>query len=127
MPSQIITQLKILETLYQQGQSNPTLENTLTKIIQQELLTLKQQQAELQTDIQQLEQRHQMSSSELYQQFHQGQLSDDLDFIEWNAYHEMHNTLQQHINLLESSLTHRPHLTHSQKFIKLILQNWRHH
>jgi len=37
--------------------------------------------------------------------FHiEGELGDDLDLVEWNALYEMQNILQQHINLLKSSI-----------------------
>lgn len=101
--SRILAQLKILETLYHQGETNEALEKTLEKIINQELAVAQQKNAELETDLKQFEQHYQMPSSEFYRRFHSGELGDDIDFVEWNAFYEMRNSLQQHIKILQSS------------------------
>ena len=103
MSSKITAQLKILETLYRQGEGNETIEKTLDKIIRQELAIAQQKNSELETDLQQFEQQYQISSAEFYQRFHAGELGDDTDFVEWNAFYEMWQALQEQIKLLQST------------------------
>jgi hypothetical protein len=98
----ILTQLKIIETLYHQGNINQTIEQTLDKIISQELAIAQQKKAELESDLKQFEAQYQIISPEFYQRFHRGELGDDVDFVEWNAFYEMLNSLQKHIELLQS-------------------------
>lgn len=100
--SKILTQLKILETLYHRGEFNETIEKTLDKILRQELAICQEKNAELEKDLQKFEQQYQMPSSEFYQRFHSGELGDEIDWVEWNAFYEMWNRLQEHIKLLES-------------------------
>ena len=99
----IFKQLKIIETLYQEGHIDNAIEQTIDKIINQELDHARNNQAELIVDIQQFENQYQMSSAEFYQQLHRGELGDDVDFIEWNAFCEMKKSLDRRIDLLESS------------------------
>jgi hypothetical protein len=98
----ILTQLKIIETLYHQGNINQTIEQTLDKIISQELAIAQQKKAELESDIKQFETQYQLTSPEFYQRFHKEELGDDIDFVEWNAFYEMLKSLQKQIELLQS-------------------------
>ncbi|AFY83150.1 hypothetical protein [Oscillatoria acuminata] len=104
IPSEVLAKLKILETLYQQGKSNEVINQTLDKIINQELAESRQKNQELEAEIQRFEQQYQMSSAEFYQRFHSGELGDEIDWVEWNAfYHQMWMTLQEQIKLLQST------------------------
>lgn len=103
MSSNIITKLKILETLYLRGEANEAIEQTLDKIIKQELAICQQKNAELEADIRKFEQEYQMSSAEFYQRFHTGELGDDIDLVEWNAFYQMWQELQEQIKLLRST------------------------
>lgn len=102
-PPKIFKQLKIIETLYEQGNIDTTIEQTINKIITQELEKARHSQAELVTDIQQFENQYQMSSDEFCQRLHRGELGDDVDFVEWNAFYEMKKSLDRRIDVLESS------------------------
>jgi hypothetical protein len=101
IPSQVLAKLKILETLYQQGKSNEVINQTLDKIISQELAESRQKNQELEAEMQIFEQQYQMSSAEFSQRFHAGELGDEIDFVEWNAFYQMWITLQEQIQLLQ--------------------------
>ena len=103
IPSQVLAKLKILETLYQQGKSNDVINQTLDKIISQELAESRQKNQELEAEMQCFEQQYQMSSAEFSQRFHSGELGDEIDFVEWNAFYQMWMTLQEQIQLLQST------------------------
>jgi hypothetical protein len=98
----ILNKLKIIETLCQQSNNNQSIEQTLDKIISQELATAQHKKSELDIDIQQFEDQYQMPSPEFQKKFHTGELGDDVDFVEWNALYQMSNSLQKQIDLLQS-------------------------
>lgn len=101
--SKVLNQLKILETICSQGDTDEAIQQTLTKIINQELETAQHKNAQLIKELQEFEQQHQMSSAHFYQRFHTGELGDDIDFVEWNALYQMSNSLNQRITLLQSN------------------------
>ncbi|MCT7976417.1 hypothetical protein [Laspinema olomoucense] len=103
IPSQVLAKLKILETLYHQGKSNDLINQTLDKIISQELAESRQKNQEFEAEMQIFEQQYQMSSAEFSQLFHSGKLGDQIDFVEWNAFYQMWTTLQEQIQLLQST------------------------
>jgi hypothetical protein len=76
--------------------------NRSVKTISQEIATTQRQKSQLDIDLQKFEEQYQMSSSEFQQKFHTGELGDDIDFVEWNAFHQMSNSLQKQIDLLQS-------------------------
>ncbi len=76
--------------------------NQPVKIIGQEITPAQRQKSQLDIDLQKLEEQYQMSSSKFHQKFHTGELGDDIDFVEWNAFYQMSNSLQKQIDRLQS-------------------------
>jgi hypothetical protein len=107
MSSKILSQIKILETLYIQGEANDTIEKTLDKIISQKLAIFQQKNAELEANLPKFEQQYQMSSAEFYQRFHGGELGDEIDFVEWNAFYQMWLALQKQITAFFGLVNHK--------------------
>jgi hypothetical protein len=101
--SKVLHQLKLLEALYQQGGSNAAIEQTLDKIIDQELSVAQQKKAELDRDLQEFEARYDMTSEIFIQRFQTGVLGDDLEFLEWSAFYRLNQSLQCQINLLKTN------------------------
>jgi len=101
--SKVLNQLKILEAICSQGDTDEAIQQTLTKIINQELETAQHKNAQLIGEIQAFERQYQMSSAQFHQRFHTGELGDDLEFVEWNALYQMSNSLNQRITLLQSN------------------------
>jgi hypothetical protein len=66
--------------------------------IKKNLLTAKLQH--YRTQLKTFEQKHNMSSSEFYQQFHQGKLNDDKIWFKWVYLYETYTTLQKELELL---------------------------
>ncbi|MFM7367172.1 MAG: hypothetical protein ACKO2Z_05060, partial [Sphaerospermopsis kisseleviana] len=95
-------QLKVLETLSQQGGYSDILASSLRNIIHQEREHIQQQIRELESDLQVFEQRYQLSSVEFYQQFKAGKLGDEVDFVEWSAFYRMWSDLQSRLALIQS-------------------------
>lgn len=101
--SKVLHQLKLLEALHQQGGSHAMIEQTLDKIIDQELSVAQQKKAELDRDLQEFEARYDMPSEIFMERFQTGSLGDDLDFVEWSAFFRLHQSLQCQIDLLKTN------------------------
>jgi hypothetical protein len=101
--SKVLQQLKLLEALHQQGGSHAAIEQTLDKIIDQELSVAQKKKAELDRDLQEFEVRYDMTSEIFIQRFQTGSLGDDLDFVEWNAFYHLNQSLQRQIELLKTN------------------------
>ncbi|MBO1352239.1 MAG: hypothetical protein EBE86_034975 [Hormoscilla sp. GUM202] len=93
-------QLTILTALCESGNSSEILERSLDKIIAHELAVSQQQATELAEDLQQFEAQHQMSSSDFARRFQAGELGDDVDFVEWNAFYKMWCSVQKRLKIL---------------------------
>lgn len=101
--SKVLHQLKLLEVLYQQGGTHKAIEQTLDKIIDQELSVAQEKKAELDRDLQEFEVRYDMTSEIFIQRFQTGLLGDDLDFVEWSAFYRLNQSLQCQIDLLKTN------------------------
>lgn len=97
-------QLKILTLLCESGDSSEVVERSLDKIIAHELAISQQQATELAEDLQQFEAQYKMSSSYFARRFQAGELGDDVDFVEWNAFYQMWCSVQKRLKILGSEL-----------------------
>lgn len=76
-------------------------EQILEKIISQELSIARKKKEELDRDLQAFELQYNLTSAEFSQHFHAGILGDDLDFVEWDAFYRLNQSLQQQIEILQ--------------------------
>ena len=72
----------------------------IDKLISREQQRLLKLQVSLSEEVVQFEQRYQLNSIEFQSRYQQGELGDDLDFMEWSATLEMLQQLKQHIVIL---------------------------
>jgi len=98
-----IKALEHLQTLYQQGYRSEVVDRAIEKVV-----TLERQQAskivaDLETRLREFEVRYLMSSEDFYTRFHTGELGDDMDFVEWNAFYEMSQASLARIETLSST------------------------
>ena len=92
--------LHALAELYQQGQVSDLLDHTLEKLLRHEAEECQAQLSQLQADIAEFEQKYHLSSTEFYQQFQDGQTSDDMDYVEWASLIQMADNLEKRLRLL---------------------------
>ncbi len=57
-----------------------------------------------------MEQRYGMNSTEFYKQFQEGQLGDDLDYIDWATRYEIYLQIRDEIKETLKRAEHIPHL-----------------
>jgi len=72
----------------------------IDKLISREQQRLLKLEVSLSEEVVQFEQRYQLNSIEFQSRYQQGELGDDLDFMEWSATLEMLQQLKQHIVIL---------------------------
>ena len=71
------------------------------KFIEYHINSLKQEIANIQIDLEEFEEKYQMKSADFFQQFENGLLGDDSDFMIWSGIYEMQIKCKQNLqNLL---------------------------
>jgi hypothetical protein len=102
--TQLLNQLKTLETILKQGSYSDTLVLSLRKIILQEIHIIQGEIQDLEKDLKAFEEQYQLSSEQFYQQFKIGQLGDDIDFVEWSAFYQMWCSCKERLTLLQAQI-----------------------
>ena len=87
---QTIGRLETLLRLYQTGYQSATIDRTVAKLTAMEIARLENDLAQLTERLKVFEQRYGMSTEDFYQKFRAGELGDEMDFVEWSAFRDMH-------------------------------------
>ena len=96
----ILEKIRGLEQIYIKGYEDSFLDNALQKIISHQLARDQADLRVLQQDLAELEKRYGISSEEFYGRFQAGQMSDEADFMEWNALYKMATKLRNRLSIL---------------------------
>ena len=96
----ILEKIRGLEQIYIKGYEDSFLDNALQKIISHQLARDQADLWVLQRDLAELERRYGISSEEFYGRFQAGQMSDEADFMEWNALYKMATKLRNRLSIL---------------------------
>ena len=102
--SDTLHKLEILEILYRQGYQSDLVDRTMDKVIALERTRLRQELAVLQGRLDMFEQTYQMTSADFSRRFHAGELGDEADFFQWNAFHDMAQILHRRLQKLEGEV-----------------------
>jgi hypothetical protein len=97
---QTVDRLQSLLDLYRSGYRSPVVDQSVGKLI---ALEAKQCRAELQHLAARLtayEQQYGMTSKEFYRRFRAGELGDEMDFVEWSVFWDMHQATQERLDSL---------------------------
>ena len=97
-----LEKLQRIETLCRQGYASDMVELTLDKIIAYEIANAQKETADLQKELQVFEAQYQISSDDFYRRFRQGEMGEDVDFVEWSAFYQMWLSVQQRLEILQS-------------------------
>jgi hypothetical protein len=98
--TQTVGRLQSLLELYLGGYQSQVVDQTVTKLIS---LEVSQSRAELQRLAARLityEQQYGMASKDFYRRFRLGELGDDMDFVEWSVFWDMHQATQKRLDSL---------------------------
>ena len=90
-----LQKIRSLEQIYIKGYEDSFLDNALQKIISHQLSRDQADLQVLQQDLAELERKYRISSEAFYERFQAGQMSDEADFMEWNALYKMATNLER--------------------------------
>ncbi|MFQ5811735.1 MAG: hypothetical protein ACE5I2_00860 [Anaerolineae bacterium] len=96
-----LEKIRGLEQIYIKGYEDRFLDNALRKIISHQLARDQADLQVLQRDLAELERKYGVSSEEFYEKFQAGQMSDEADFMEWNALYKMTAKLRNRLGILQ--------------------------
>jgi len=102
--TQTVGRLQSLLELYLGGYQSQVVDQTVSKLIS---LEAGQSRAELQRLAARLttyEHQYGMTSREFYERFRTGELGDDMDFVEWSVFWDMHQATQKRLDSLDKQV-----------------------
>ena len=83
--------------------ADAVLDSSLTKLLAREQLRMQRLTQRLRQDLRQFETAHRLLSEEFYARYSQGELGDEMDFIEWAATVEMLADAEKRLALLSTA------------------------
>jgi hypothetical protein len=95
-----IEQVRNLERLYIEGYEDSFIDRSLRKIISHQLARDEADLEVLSKDLSAFEQQYGMTSDEFFSRYQEGELGDEIDFVEWNALYKMYSRLRRRLNIL---------------------------
>jgi len=100
-----VGKLQSLIRIYHEGYRSPVIDRAVGKLI---VLEVEQTRAELQRLEARLlayEQQYDVASDEFYRRFRSGELGDDMDFVEWSVFWDMHQATLRRLDELTKQIT----------------------
>ncbi len=95
-----LNKLQGLERLYRQGFHSEIIDRTIDKLLDMESHRARKEQRELEAHLAAYESQYQISSKEFYRRFRAGELGDEMDFVEWSIFYELHRVILERIEVL---------------------------
>ena len=96
--------LRRLERFYNAGFQNRFLDAALRKIVSHQIERDETDLARVEVVLGEFEQRYSLSSSDFWQRYQAGQMPDEADFMEWNAFCKMRQRLVERLRILRGDL-----------------------
>ena len=98
-----LDKLRSLEQLYRQGYRTEVIDRTVDKLLAMEMEQAYKELRDLGARLSRYEQQYNMTSSEFYRRFRAGELGDEMDFVEWSVFYDMHQATLRRLKLLGAS------------------------
>jgi len=95
-----LDKLRTLEQLYRQGYRTEVIDRTVDKLLAMEVEQAYKELRDLETRLSRYERQYNMNSSEFYRRFRAGELGDEMDFVEWSVFYDMHEATLRRLRLL---------------------------
>ncbi|HID63103.1 MAG TPA: hypothetical protein EYP49_10240 [Anaerolineae bacterium] len=92
--------LRRLERFYNAGFHNRFLDVALRKIVSHQIERDEADLARVEAVLGEFEQRYDLSSTDFWQRYQAGQMPDEADFVEWNAFCKMRQRLVERLHIL---------------------------
>lgn len=98
--TQTVGRLQSLLDLYLGGYQSPVVDQTVSKLVSLEAGQCRTELQRLAARLTIYEQQYGMTSREFYQRFRTGQVGDEMDFVEWSVFWDMHQATQKRLDNL---------------------------
>lgn len=100
-----VARLETLLELYSKGFQSPVVDQTIEKLVNLESSRIRAELERLTTRLRRYEDTYGMKSEQFYLQFMNGELGDEMDFVEWSVFWEMYQTESaRHVALDEQAV-----------------------
>ena len=97
-----LRQIYSLARLYQTGYRSATVDTAIHKLVSMGREQLLREKQELEAQLKSFEMRYGLSSEEFHRRFEAGEMGDDADMFEWDAFYRMWSSVEKQLNALES-------------------------
>lgn len=84
-----VARLETLLDLYSKGYQSPVIDQTIEKLITLESNRIHAEMERLTARLRSYEDQYEMKSEQFYLRFMNGELGDEMDFVEWSVFWEM--------------------------------------
>jgi len=102
---QTLTRIQSLARLYQTGYRSNTVDTTINKLVSMERSRLQAELDDLARHLRLFEQQYHLSSGEFHHKFQAGEIGDDADMFEWDAFYLMWLSAQEQLDALRTEQT----------------------
>lgn len=97
-----------LERLYRRGYQSDVIDLSIDKLLMLERAAAQHDLESLEQRLRDYEERYQMSSAEFHERFRAGQTGDEIDWVEWSVFYEMHRAVQERLSILMAEASEGP-------------------
>lgn len=92
--------LQRLTRFYKAGFHTPLVDNALHKVLTHQIARDEADLAQVEAQIAEFEKHYAMSSATFWEKYQAGQMPDEADYVEWNAFCKMRQRLQKRLAIL---------------------------
>ena len=92
---------RLEQYLANDASADPVLDTTIDKLLAREIANIRDLQKRLQDQLSEFEAQYDLKSDAFYQQYQNGDLGDEMDFIEWASTVDMMEKATQRLAVLD--------------------------
>ena len=96
--------IQTLEKLINLGIEDGLIDKTLSKLIQYKTNKMERELQELEDSMKKFESKYNMDTETFYKKFEEGELGDEMDFLEWYALCDMHKRIMQRLDIAKRGI-----------------------
>ncbi len=97
-----LTRIQSLARLYQTGYSSNTVDATIKKLVNMERSRLQTEFHNLTLHLRAFEQQYQLPTEEFHRRFQAGEMGDEADMFEWDAFYLMSLSAREQLQVLQT-------------------------
>lgn len=91
--AQTLLKVKNLEKFIKKHGDDPFISQTISKMLTYKIQKYEEEIGNLNRELKKFEETYKKESATFYNEFKEGKLGDDMDFIEWSSLYQMRNRL----------------------------------